>query len=121
MEERNYTDTVDLREFKWEYRKRKVIDFFKSIPERLKYAWDNHKEEIIFFSPAVAFGVKKLFTLRKDKRDDFHRDQQVYDRSLGMYHTLKRPMRTDEKIEFDLRRKRGESVLSILRSMGLLR
>ena len=48
-------------------------------------------------------------------------ETHVYDRSLGMYFTLKRKMKVSEQIEFDRRKRRGESTGHILESMRLLK
>lgn len=48
-------------------------------------------------------------------------ETHIYDRSLGMYFTLKRKMKVSEQIEFDRRKRRGESTGNILESMRLLK
>ena len=48
-------------------------------------------------------------------------ETHIYDRSLGMYFTLKRKMTVREQIEFDRRKRRGESTGHILESMRLLK
>lgn len=60
-----------------------------------------------------------------DKKIDLKKEQDlqdlyVYDHSLGMYHKLRRPLSSNEKIEIDRRRQNGESKLQILASMGVL-
>ena len=60
-----------------------------------------------------------------DRKIDMVKEQElqelyVYDQSLGMYHKLRRPLKSSEKIEIDRRRQAGESKIQILASMGLL-
>ena len=60
-----------------------------------------------------------------DRKIDMVKEQElqelyVYDQSLGMYHKLRRPLKSSEKIEIDRRRAAGESKIQILASMGLL-
>lgn len=57
---------------------------------------------------------KKVWDERKLK------DLYIYDRSMGVYHKLIRPLSPSEKIEIDNRRSRGERLLHILASMGVL-
>lgn len=60
-----------------------------------------------------------------DRKIDMKKEQElqelyIYDHSLGMYHKLRRPLKSSEKIEIDRRRAAGESKIQILSSMGLL-
>lgn len=48
-------------------------------------------------------------------------ETHIYDRSLGMYFTLKRKMTPREQIEFDRRKRKGEPTGYILESMRLLK
>lgn len=45
----------------------------------------------------------------------------IYDRSLGRYTELKRPLKAKESLEIERRRKMGESLNSILDDMRLLK
>lgn len=110
-----------LKAWKWEVRKKKVKDFFKSIPQKAKYVWDNDKEVIMLIAPGVIYLVKRLGKHKDERKEAFHRDCQIFDHSLGMWHDLKRPMKAKEKELFAKRKKAGESTLSILASMGLLK
>lgn len=55
------------------------------------------------------------------KREQDFKDRHVWDYSQGMWHELRRPMTQREKIEYDQRILGGESRVSILTSMGLLK
>lgn len=112
---------LSMKAWKWEVRKKKAKDFVKSIPGKLKKVWDEDKELVLFLAPGVVYVVRSIAKAKAGHKEDFHRNCQIYDQSLGMWHDLKRPMSTKQKAEFAARRKAGESVLSILASMGLLK
>lgn len=44
----------------------------------------------------------------------------IYDRSLGCYHKLRRPLRPSERVEIETRRQNGEKLSYILAAMGLM-
>lgn len=112
---------LTMKEIQWQIRKKKVKDFFKSIPAKAKKVWDEDKELICFLTPGVVYVIRQVTKAKAGQKEDFHRNCQIYDQSLGMWHDLKRPMTIKQKAEFAARRKKGESVLLILSSMGLLK
>ena len=75
----------------------------------------------------VVVGGKKLIDFLKSIKptqaelDRRWQEVHVYDHSLGMHYTLKRPMTGNEQIEFSQRKKRGELTGDILRDMNLLK
>jgi len=50
-----------------------------------------------------------------------YKERTIYDRSLGRYTELKRPMTARESLEFEERRANGERVNTILDDMRLLK
>ena len=48
------------------------------------------------------------------------KERSIYDRHLGKYTKLKRPLTTEECLEFERRKQNGEMVNTILDDMGLL-
>ncbi len=112
---------LTMKAWKWEVRKKKAKDFIRSIPHKAKEVWDKDKEMIMFLTPGVIYGVRRLTKRNDEKKEAFHRDCQIFDHSLGMWHDLRRPMKPKEKELFAKRRAAGESTLSILASMGLLK
>lgn len=119
MEERE--EKVTIMDFERELKKRKIINFFKEAPGKVwKFACDNW-EKLVCIAPGVFYLVRRIGKGIDGRREDHHRNYQVYDHSLGMWHDLKRAMTAKQKKEFAERRKRGESVLEILSSMGLLK
>ena len=101
---------------KWWKRKEKTKQWFNEDPRRLLMA-----------GSVVVVGGKKLIDFLKSIKptqaelDRRWQEVHVYDHSLGMHYTLKRPMTGNEQIEFSQRKKRGELTGDILRDMKLLK
>ena len=121
QEEYERLGVYTVKAWQAEVRKKKIKDFFKGIPRKAKEVWDNDKEMVLFIAPGVVYIVRRLAKLKDGAKEDHHRNCEIFDRSLGMWHDLRRPMTAKEKAAFAKRRADGESVLSILTSMGLLR
>ena len=119
--EDNNVEYVSMATFRWEARKRKVIGWFKGGLQRLKYIWDTDRELCLFAIPGIAWLVRRIFKSGDQRREDYHRNRQQYDRSADVWYDLKRPMTNTEKIEFAQRRRKGESVLDILKDMKLIK
>lgn len=122
----------------------KIIDMevtYKSKWEKFKHkAWTkkekfvnwvkDYPQEAAVFGSVILVGADKLFKGIKKLKElqptqaeldrEWH-DTHVYDRSLGYYYNLKRPMSGTEAMEFSNRKKRGETTGDILRSMNLLK
>ena len=88
---------------------------------------EEHPELALAAIPAVLTAAKGVSHIARsvDRKADLKREQELkdrygYDRSLGIYHKLRRPLRTSEAIEIDRRKANGESMISILSSMRLL-
>ena len=112
----------DLNE-KWEIFK---WDTKRKFENTKKWCEDN-TELAIAMIPVGLMAVKTITGMVKsvDRKIDMKHEQElqelyVYDHSLGMYHKLRRPLTSSEKIEINRRRDAGESKIQILASMGLL-
>ena len=94
-------------------------------------AWEwacTHREEA---TTIVTLGVMAIGAIGKEarridrkmaiKHEQDLKDLYVYDRSLGIYHELRRKLRPSEVREIDARRQQGESMTSILSSMRVLK
>ena len=111
---------------RWEKFKYKTKD---KIDGAIRWVKDKPQEAAIVGSVVIVGadklfkGIKKLKELQPTQAelDREWQETHVYDRSLGFYYTLKRPMRGNEAIEFSQRKKRGETTGDILRSMNLLK
>lgn len=119
----------------------KVIDFRTKGQKHLDrqnaiiQKWDNfaywvrdNKDVLIIVAPAVTVGfgtVGKIVSkaihnhsVNKELREQACR---VYDRGLGKFVYLRRPMKAAEELEFEARKANGESLRVILKDMGLLK
>ena len=65
--------------------------------------------------------ASKLLANRKLNKEIAYKQRTIYDRSLGKYTELKRPMTTAQSLAFAQRRANGEQVQVILNDMGLLK
>lgn len=99
------------------------------VKARETYQWIvTHKEEAAFVvttSIAAISAVEKIIRTI-DRKVDLKKEKDlkelyVYDRSRGKYHRLRHKMTTREAIEFDQRRREGETVTQILSSMDLIK
>ena len=113
-------ETINFDQIKWEARKRKIKEALSDAWYETRSFMLNNREVVMCAIPVVLFGARRLAKIGDDLREDHHREKEIYDHSLGMYHELRRKMKPHEKIEFSERRKAGEPVVSILNSMRLL-
>lgn len=87
-----------------------------------------NKDVLVLAVPAgvaVVGGLTKVTTKAINahvtaKEIDF-KTRTVYDRSLGRYIELKRPLTTNQALEVEARKAAGEGLTSILRDMNLLK
>ena len=111
---------------RWEKFKYKTKD---KIDGAIRWVKEKPQEAAILGSVVIVAGdklfkgIKKLKELQPTQAelDRQWRELHVYDRSLGMYFPLKRKMTPRECMDFEQRKKRGESTGDILRSMNLLK
>lgn len=68
---------------------------------------------------AVKIGksLVRTYNLRQEK---YNKDRYIYDRSLGMYLHTKRPLKNQDFVTINTRRKNGEKLADILTSMRIL-
>ena len=93
------------------------------------YVWcSEHQDEtaLIVTGGIAAIGAIGKMATRIDRNHRLQQEQDlkdlyVYDRSLGIYHELRRKLRPSEALEIDRRRSDGESMVHILSSMRLLK
>ena len=100
-------------------KKEKFVNWVKEKPQEAAIVGS----VVIVGADKLFKGIKKLKELQPTQAEldrEWH-DTHVYDRSLGYYYNLKRPMSGTEAMEFSTRKKRGETTGDILRSMNLLK
>ena len=120
--------TVDICDFKKEADKRERKEwFYKKLNNTVNWV-QNNKEALIIIIPIVGAGVSgstkvikgisRHIALNKEKR---LKELFIYDRSLGKYLELKKPL-TNSQLKTILNRKEnGEKLSIILQNMNLLK
>lgn len=95
--------------------------------DNVVYWIKENKEVVLIVVPIVSGVVGKAFSLAKmtARRNNLNEEKElkelyVYDRSLGHYWKLRRPVRNSEWITINERKKHGESIGDILESLRLL-
>jgi hypothetical protein len=105
--------------------KAKVEAYIHNRNVDLKCAMDEHPMETLAFGTAAitTFGVAlkailRNVNLRKEERS---KNLRVWDPVLGIYWGLRKEMSQNQQLEFESRRKAGETCGAILQSMKLLK
>lgn len=106
----------------------KTANFKANIREKLQTArdWvDWHRNEIVTVMPVVFVGATTVIKV-VGRRVNLHKQEAIknlycYDRSLGHYWRLRRPLTNKEWLAIDIRRKHGERMADILMSMKVLK
>lgn len=84
----------------------------------------NNKEAAVILIPVVAkctfSAIRQVRRAHQNKEAEELKTLYVYDRSLGRYWRLRRPMSVSEQLEFERRKRAGEPIGEILGSMRLL-
>lgn len=77
---------------------------------------------VIFVAGKSAEKISRNYSRSKRAKEDrYHREQEIYDRTTGMYIQLRRPMTSQEQYEYSVRLRKGEQPIYILRDLGLLK
>ena len=121
-------ETVNIKDFKKEEKKRKFKEAAgKKISQAAKWV-EEHKEAIIIATPIVTAGISGLSSLTKNinRHNSQNREKELkelycYDRSLGHYWKLNKPLTNAEWTKINERKKNGESLADILASMRVLK
>ena len=117
-----------ILEFSELSREEKTARFKDKVREKLQSAgnWvEWHRNEIVTFTPVVIAGATTVIKV-VGRRINLHKQETIknlycYDRSLGHYWRLRRPLTNQEWLAIDDRRKRGERMADILASMKVLK
>lgn len=116
--------TVDINEFKREAKIRKIKAKFEEIKNKAVDFVTDHPTEALALATTLigsAVGLARRADRKKDLREQQRlREEYIYDRSLGSYWKTRRKLSNSEKLEIERRRRQGESLGEILRSMRLL-
>ena len=121
-------ETFNFEEIKKEAKKRERKEWFNSkLKNTAKWLSDN-KETIAVVAPVVIAGVSGSTKIVKgiSKHVALNKEQQlkerfVYDRSLGKYLELKKPLSNSQLKTILDRKENGEKLGNILQNMNLLK
>ena len=97
-----------------------IKSFFGAVGKGL----NENKEILILGIPLLTATTRMVTTaiskskVRMEIRD---KETKIYDRSLGRYETLKKPLTPTQALNIEERRKNGEKLNAILNDMGLLK
>ena len=116
-------DTVDYRTTK-----QKIEDAGRYVKRKAREGWEwvkENKDIVLVGLPiaagAVAGGCKLVGKAINNRKAEKIKNMYIYDPSLGFYWPMRRALTGAEKLEFDARRKAGETTGEILRSMKVLK
>lgn len=122
------TEIIDSKKLERAYRRRHFKEEFK---RKVKNTWEWCKQnpEMATLIISGAFGaVKGVTSLGKSisrnvalHQEKIMRDTRIYDRSLGKYVELKRPLKQSDMNKILERRDQGEKLSNILMDMNLVK
>lgn len=123
------SETVNFEDFKKESKRREFKEKMKETASRAynktKDFCINNKEIVVPIAITLATGAVKLGKLAmKSKnlnKEERLKEEYCYDRSLGHYWALRRPLSNKEWLEIDSRKRNGERLSDILSEMKVLK
>ena len=115
--------TIDLRTKEQKRLDRK--EAFRKRRQQIAQFIVENKEIVIPAATTCILGActmtTKLVKMHRTKMELDFKKRSIYDRSLGCYIELKRPLRTSEALQIEERRNNGEPLTMVLESMHLLK
>lgn len=118
-------EIIKIEDFRKEAKKREFKEKVNSKIQSGKEWLERNKETVIAAAPVVIGSIAGLVKA-VNKRNNLHKqevlkDEYCYDRSLGHYWRLRRPLSNKEWLEIDKRKKNGERLSDILDEMKVLK
>lgn len=118
---------VTMKDFEKESKRR---EFKENVKRKFSNAVNfvsDHKEEIMILSPIIIAGIAGVTKVSKgmirnhnlNKEKDL-KELYCYDRSLGHYWKLRKPLSNNDWMTINDRKKNGETLADILSSMNVL-
>ena len=118
---------VTMKDFEKESKRR---EFKENVKQRLSNAGNfvrEYKEEFMILSPIIIAGITGVMKVSKGmiRNHNLSKEQDLkelycYDRSLGHYWKLRKPLSNNDWITINDRKKNGETLADILSSMNVL-
>lgn len=123
------SNTVSMEDFKKESRRREIVEKVKNgasnAYQKARTFCINNKEVVVPVAITLATGTvkvtKQLLKARNIKEDERIKEEYCYDRSLGHYWALRKPLSNKEWLEIDSRKQNGERLADILSDMRVLK
>ena len=111
--------------------KRTVKEFIWNFSNDISVWWHENKDWAIFVVPVIPIaagtgawlikkGVSTALASRMLAKEKALKELYIYDRGLGMYHKLRRPLRSGEAVRINELKKGGMALAEILRNMKLI-
>lgn len=121
-------ETIDMKAFKKEQKKRERKEWVdEKLNKSAKWVKEN-KETLAVVIPAVGIGMKGGAKIIKGvvKHNNLKMEQRlkekfIYDRSLGKYLELKKPLSNNQMKTILERKENGEKLANVLQNMNLLK
>ena len=125
---KEYTNVIDVKEFKREYWKKRFAEFRHNVAEKCHDTANFIREnkEILVIAVPAAFGAVKSITKYTTTKSRLRREENLknlyaYDYSTGHYWHLKRPLTNSEWRSVETMKKSGMSMGDIFASMRVLK
>lgn len=121
-------ETIKIDDFRKESKKR---EFKEKVKEKASNAYQktkafciNNREIVIPVAITLSTGLVKISKMavksKNLKKEEQLKEEYCYDRSLGHYWKLRRPLTNDEWLEIDQRKRDGERLSDILAELKVL-
>lgn len=118
-------ETVSMEDFEKEQRRRERKEKLYNAAQKAGQVINQHKDVLaigITGGIAVGKGIVRAMSKRNHlKKEQNLKENYCYDRSLGHYWKLRRPLDNDEWLEIDRRKKNGERLSDILDELKVLK
>lgn len=119
------SDVVKIDDFRKESKRRELKEKARLKLQIGKEWFDRNKEALVTLVPIIVGGVATIVKVVGKRcnlnKEETLKDEYCYDRSLGHYWRLKRPLSNNEWLEIDRRKKEGERLSDILDDMRVLK
>lgn len=121
-------ETINIDDFRKESKKR---EFKEKVKEKASNAYQktkafciNNREIVIPVAITLSTGLVKISKMavrsKNLKKEEQLKEEYCYDRSLGHYWKLRRPLTNNEWLEIDQRKRDGERLSDILAELKVL-
>lgn len=111
-----------------------IVDFQEATKEKAQEKvqkaadWARENKEVVIAAAPIGLAVFRELLKRfriferalQQRREQLNKDLRIFDRSTGRWLHLKRKMDIYDQIEFDERKRSGQTTTQILKEMGLL-